>query len=89
MVLQFSCGTVNQGSGIVTVVVQVTAVAQIWNQAQELPHAMRVAKKKGGASHLIILRLSFFLRKVGIVIVLILQNCSKIIQINHCVNCAP
>ena len=43
---EFSCGAAGRGSGIVTAVACIAAVAQVWSLAQELPQAESVAKKK-------------------------------------------
>ena len=46
--LEFPGGSVGEGSGIVTTVALVTAEAWVRSLAWELPHAMKVAKKKKG-----------------------------------------
>ena len=43
---EFSCDAAGQGSGIVTVVAQVTAVVQVRSLAWDLPHAKGKAKIK-------------------------------------------
>ena len=44
--MEFSGGTVGYGSIIVTAVARVTAVVWVCSLAQELPHAVGMAKKK-------------------------------------------
>ena len=44
--LEFSAGPVGQGSGGVTVVAWVAAVAQVQSLAPKLPHATGTAKNK-------------------------------------------
>ena len=43
---EMDCGAAGEGSGVVTIVIQVAAVAQVQSQAQELPHASGAAKRK-------------------------------------------
>ena len=44
--LEFPCGSASEGSGIVTAIAQVTAVAQVGFLACELPYAAGVAPKQ-------------------------------------------
>ena len=44
--MEFSGGTAGYGSIIVTAVARVTAVVWVCSLAQELPHAVGMAKKK-------------------------------------------
>ena len=44
--MEFSCSSVGEGSGIVTAVIQVAAVAWVWYLALELLHATGRAKKR-------------------------------------------
>ena len=44
--MEFPCGTVGYGFGIVTAAAQVAAVRQVGSLAQEPPHFVGVAKKE-------------------------------------------
>ena len=43
---EFPGGAVDSGSGVVTAVVWITAVARVQSLTQELPHAVGIAKKR-------------------------------------------
>ena len=44
-VLEFPGGSADEGFGTITIMAQVTAVAQVQSLAQELLHAVGIAKK--------------------------------------------
>lgn len=43
---EFPCGTVGEGPGVVIAVAQVAIVKRVQSLAQELSHALNVAKRK-------------------------------------------
>ena len=43
--VEFFCGTVGKGSGVVTALAQVAALVQVWSLAWERPHATGTTKK--------------------------------------------
>ena len=44
--MEFFCGALDLGSGVVSAAAQVTAVAWLWSLAKEFPHAVGTVKKK-------------------------------------------